>query len=110
MSRYHRHQHVKKRRILILKKAAHARLVDRLTVAVAILEPLITLPQALLIFRTHTAAGVSLSTWTGYEVLTLVWLWYGFVHKEKIILLYQGLFLIVQTVVIIGGLIYGAKW
>ncbi len=110
MSRYHRQQHVRKHRILIVKKTAKYRLVDRATYIVAILEPLITVPQVLVIFRTHTAAGVSLSTWFGYELLTLVWLWYGYVHKERIILLYQGMFMLVQTAVIIGGLMYGAKW
>lgn len=104
MSRYHRHINTKK------KKSNKYRLVNRATFAVAIIEPVITIPQAVDIFREHTAAGVSLSTWVGYEVLTLVWLWYGYVHKEKMILVYQGLFMVVQTAVIIGGITYGAKW
>lgn len=83
---------------------------DRATFAVAILEPLMTIPQAAIIFQEHTAAGVSLSTWVGYEVLTLVWLWYGYIHKERMILVYQVLFLIMQTAVIVGGVMYGAKW
>ncbi len=109
MSRYHRHQS-RKRTTLVLKKTRNAKLVDRATFLAAIIEPLVTIPQAMVIFKQHSAAGVSLSTWVGYEVLTLVWIWYGIVHKEKMILLYQGLFLIIQTIVIIGGLMYGAKW
>ncbi|HSX53210.1 MAG TPA: hypothetical protein VLF90_02485 [Patescibacteria group bacterium] len=93
-----------------MKKTRNAKLVDRATFLAAIIEPLVTIPQAMVIFKQHSAAGVSLSTWVGYEVLTLVWIWYGIVHKEKMILLYQGLFLIIQTIVIIGGLMYGAKW
>lgn len=110
MSRYHRHQRIKKQRTLIVKKSKHTKLVDRATFIVAILEPLVTVPQVITIFADKTAAGVSLATWFGYEILTLVWLWYGFVHKDRIILLYQGLFLIVQSGVIVGGLMYGAKW
>jgi len=77
---------------------------------VAILEPIITLPQVFTIFLNKTAAGVSLLTWVGYEILTVVWLWYAVVHKDKLIFLYQGLYFLVQTGVIAGGLMYGAKW
>lgn len=109
MSRYHHHQ-VKKHRVLVAKKSDKFKLVDRATYIVAIVEPLITIPQAVIIFQHRTAAGVSLSTWVGYEVLTLVWIWYAIAHKDRLILLYQGMYLVVQTVIIVGGLMYGAKW
>ena|ERR1019366_6226526 len=101
MSRYHRQQ---------IKKPEKPKLVDKATYVVAILEPLVTLPQVVTIFTNKTAAGVSLTTWVGYELLTLVWIWYALAHKDRLILLYQGLFLIIQTGVIIGGLMYGARW
>lgn len=109
MSRYHHHR-VSKHRVIVVKKSAKYKLVDRATYIVAILEPLITIPQAYVIFSQRTAAGVSLSTWVGYEALTFVWVWYALIHKDRLILLYQGLFLVVQTAIIIGGVIYGAKW
>lgn len=109
MSRYHHHR-IKKHRILTLKKSKNTKLVDSATLVVAILEPIVTIPQIITIFVDKTAAGVSLATWVGYEFLTLVWLWYGIVHKDRLIVLYQGLYMIVQTGVIIGGLVYGAKW
>jgi len=109
MPRYHHHR-VKRNRTLVVKKSANYRLVDRATYIVAILEPLITIPQVYTIFAHRTAAGVSLSTWVGYEVLTIVWVWYALSHKDRLILLYQGLFMIVQAAIIVGGLMYGAKW
>lgn len=110
MTKIHRHLHKKKRSVLIPSKKAHPLLVDRLTYAAAIIEPAITIPQALIIFRDQTAAGISLFSWIGYEVLTAVWLWYAVVHKERLIFIYQGLFFIIQAIVITGGIIYGAKW
>lgn len=86
------------------------RFVDRLTLFVAILEPIVTAPQAIAIFYHREATGVSLSTWIGYDMLNLVWLWYAVIHRNRIIFIYQGLFLIVQTVIIVGGLLYGATW
>lgn len=93
-----------------MAKKIKPRLVDRLTYCAAIIEPVITVPQAVTIFQRHSATAISLSTWVGYEGLTLVWLWYGLVHRERMILTYQGLFFITQAAVIIGAFIYGAKW
>lgn len=93
-----------------VKPSKSTYIVDRATFVAAIVEPLVTIPQAVTIFTQRNAAGVSLSTWVGYELLTVVWIWYALVHKQHMILLYQGLFMIIQTFVIAGGLLYGAKW
>lgn len=110
MTKYHRHVHQKKQRVLVVKKQAKPKLVDRLTYLVAIIEPAVTLPQVYVIFHDKTAAGIAISSWVGYQFFTVIWLWYGIVHKEKAIIIYQFLWLILQTLIIIGGLIYGAKW
>lgn len=110
MTRYHRHQHAQQRRSLVMAKKARPKLVDRLTLGAAVLEPLVTVPQVLTIFEHHTAAAVSLSTWIGYEGLTIIWLWYGIVHREKMIVIYQSLFCASQAAVIVGGMLYGARW
>ncbi len=84
--------------------------VDRLTYAAAIIEPIITLPQAIQIFRTGNAEGVSILSWLGYELLQIIWLWYGIVHKDKVIILYSVLYAFVQAAVIAGAILYGGKW
>lgn len=110
MTKLQLHLHKKKRSVLTASKKTKPLFVDRLTYLAAVIEPIITIPQALIIFRDQTAAGISLLSWVGYEILTAVWIWYGVVHKEKLILLYQGLFFIIQAIVIAGGVIYGARW
>src|SRR5690606_21994961 len=110
MTTYHRTRHQKKRKTLVAKNQTKPLIVDRLTYAAAVIEPVITIPQAMIIFRDQTAAGISLSSWVGYQVLTAVWIWYAIVHKERLILVYQGLFFIIQAAVITGGVMYGAKW
>ena len=110
MSKYHRMKHKKSHKALVVKKQAKPLWIDRLTYLVALIEPAITLPQLYLIFHDKTAAGISLSSWLGYEIFTVIWLIYGIVHKEKVIILYQTLWLILQAGVIVGGLMYGAKW
>jgi len=103
MTKYHRHIHTSSR-----KKAP--KLIDKIIYIAAVLEPALVIPQILRIFSTREADGVSLSTWVGFEVMTAIWLWYSAEHKQKMVFLYSVLFFIVQGLVIIGGLIYGAKW
>ena len=89
---------------------AFRRLVDWLTLSVAIIEPLVTLPQIITIVVHHTAAGVSISTWVGYDLVTIIWLFYAYFHKIRVILIESSLFMLVQTAVIVVALIYGAQW
>lgn len=84
--------------------------IDWLTLSVAVIEPLVTIPQVATILIHHTAAGVSLSTWVGYDLVTIIWLLYAYSHKIRVILVESSLFMIVQTAVIVTGLLYGARW
>lgn len=96
----HRHYHKHQKSFFI----------NKVILLVAIIEPLVTLPQAYTIFKNHDASDISLATWIGYQIMTAVWIWYSFVNKEKIVLIYQTLFFITNALVIIGAIIYGGKW
>lgn len=85
-------------------------LVDRITLLASIAGPIITLPQLYDIYHGQSAAGVSIVSWVGYELLTLIWIWYGIVHKNKIILAGQILYVVIQLGIIIGALIYGGSF
>jgi uncharacterized protein with PQ loop repeat len=110
MTKYHQKAHQKQQKVLVIKKQAKTKLVDRMTYLVAAIEPIVTIPQVYVIFHDKTAEGIAISSWIGYELFTLIWLWYGIVHKEKVIIFYQLCWLVLQLVIIIGGLMYGAKW
>jgi uncharacterized protein with PQ loop repeat len=109
MSTLHRHRHQKAQKVLIVKKKVKPRIVDHLIYSVAIIEPLFSLPQAYQIYHERAAVNVSILSWLGFEAMTLIWLWYGFVHKEKMILIYQGLFFIIDGIVLVGAVYYGGK-
>lgn len=110
MTSYHKHKKVKLHKALITKKQRHPLFIDRLTFTVALIEPAITIPQLYVIFRDKTAEGIALSSWVGYQLFTIVWLWYGIAHKDKVIIVYQIMWLVLQQIIIIGGIMYGAKW
>lgn len=84
--------------------------VDKIILPVAIIEPLFTLPQVIIIFRNQNASDVSIITWLGFNLMTLIWVWYAIMHKEWIVFTYQLLFFIINCFVIIGAIIYGGQW
>jgi uncharacterized protein with PQ loop repeat len=85
-------------------------IVNKIILAAAIIEPLFTFPQAYIIFKNQNAADVSLTTWIGFNLLTIIWIWYAIVNKEKVVLIYQGLYFLFNTLVIIAALLYGGTW
>ena len=109
VSTLHRYNHQKAQKTLIVKKVFKPKLIDRLVYLAAIVEPLFSLPQAYLIYHDKSAVSVSILAWLGFESMTLIWLWYGIVHKEKMILIYQGLFFVIDGAVLIGAIYYGGK-
>ena len=64
------------------------------------------LPQLIKILDTKDASGVSLTSWIGFSIFSLVWLIYGLVHKEKPIIFMNFALLIVQSLIAIGTFIY----
>lgn len=105
----HRRKHQEARKVLLISKATNPRIIDRLVYVAAIVEPLFSLPQAYQIYNAKAAVNVSILSWLGFEIMTIIWLWYGIAHKDKMILIYQGLFFIIDGSVLVGAIYYGGK-
>lgn len=80
---------------------------DRLTFVAGVVGPFTVLPQIWSIFTTHSATGVSLSTWLLMFIVTFPWILYGMAHKDKTIIASFILWEIVNLTVVIGVLRYG---
>lgn len=79
---------------------------DKLIYVGAVLGPFAILPQIIKIWSEQDAAGVSIITWGGYLCGAFFWGIYGFVHKEKPIVvanLITGFFV---TLVLAGIMLY----
>lgn len=88
-------------------RSAYLRLLDKIVFAVGIVGPIFTIPQLWLIFIGHDAHGVSALSWGAYAVLDLPWLLYGIAHRERPIIFTYLIWLILNTVVCVGALLYG---
>ena len=75
--------------------------------AAAFISPIAAIPQIIQLYYTQSAQDISLASWTIYQIVTIVWLIYGIKHKELPIIIYQGLWLIAQALVILAILLYG---
>lgn len=83
------------------------RFLDKIIYAAGIAGPIITIPQVVEIWKNQNAGSVSLLSWAGYLVLSIIWLTYSIVHKEKpLILMFIGN-IIVQLLIVLGIIIYG---
>ncbi|MEK7573574.1 MAG: SemiSWEET family transporter [Patescibacteria group bacterium] len=74
---------------------------------VATASPLITLPQLFDIYTKHNASGVSSITWLAYIFTSVIWLYYGFIHKEKVIIINGVLGTILGASIFFGTIMYG---
>jgi len=83
------------------------RLMDRFIYVVAVFGPVISLPQIWKIWILKEAVGVSAITWSGYLLIAIFWLIYGFMHKEKPIIFANVLWLFIHSTIVIGVVIYG---
>jgi len=73
---------------------------------VAITSPLITLPQLLSIYVTRNASGVSSITWSAYIFTSIIWLSYGAMHRERVIIINGVLGIVLGATIFFGILIY----
>lgn len=79
----------------------------KVVLAMAIIEPLMTLPQVHGIWINKETAGVSLLTWSFYIFAAIIWLFYGLKIKDRPLIIASTLWVIVEISIVIGLLLFG---
>lgn len=82
------------------------KLIDKLIYWAAIVYPLTTIPQIMDIFSKKSSGDVSLATWLMYDLFTFVFLWYAIDKKLKPLIIEYCLWIIAQSIVVVGILLY----
>ena len=96
MPRKSHHQHLKKH-----ARKKPSKQLDQAVLFVAIAEPLMTIPQIVQIYGSHSN-GVSILTWGLYLLASVVWLLYGLKTHNRPIIITDGLWIIVEAIVVVG--------
>jgi uncharacterized protein with PQ loop repeat len=74
----------------------------------SIFTMLMTIPQVLTIWISHQASGVSILSWSAYLVSAVLWLYFGMQQQDWNIYLPCLGWMILDTAVILGTVVYGA--
>ncbi|KKQ72101.1 MAG: hypothetical protein UT33_C0005G0022 [Candidatus Peregrinibacteria bacterium GW2011_GWC2_39_14] len=83
------------------------RFLDEAIYVVGILGPVMTLPQVFKVWFEHNASGLAPVSWGSYILFNIFWLAYGITHKEKPIIITYTLWILINTFVFIGILLFG---
>ena len=104
------HIHKRKRVHDKLKAYPHPnkwiKFLDKFLLIVAVIGPLLSLPQILKIYVEHNTSGVSVLTWGLFAFFNIPWIIYGIVHKDKPIIIGYSLWLVTNIVIVVGALMY----
>lgn len=110
MTHPEQHLHARKRLYKNLSEFPHhvpwKRSIDTAIYFAGIIGPLFTIPQLMRIWVERETDGLSPITWSAYLFLSCLWLAYGIAHKEKPIIFANGAYIMVNTAIVIGIILY----
>lgn len=105
------HMHMRKRLHEQLQEFPHpnkwVNLLDKLLLIMAVFGPAMNVPQAIQIFVTKNASGLSLLSFICFAFFDVFWCIYGIVHKENPIIIGYALWFLTNLGVVVGILMYG---
>lgn len=79
---------------------------EKLIIFVAIIGPFANLPQLINVWIKKKVDGVSVVSWILFSIVSLVWLIYGIIKKDKYITITFTITLILQLMITIGTIIH----
>lgn len=104
------HYHVRKRVHKKLEpfpsESTLKRYVDKLMFAIAVLGPVVTIPQLFQILETKDVKGLSLFTWLMWSFFSFVWLVYGMLHRDIPLIVSQALYLAINVAITVAIFAY----
>lgn len=78
----------------------------RVTLILAIVGPLMTLPQIYEVWINRQSSGVSILSWAFYVFSSLIWLLYAVKIKDKPLYISSGLWVVMNFLVVLGLILY----
>ncbi len=81
-------------------------LLDKLLMVIAVVSPLMSLPQVYDLYSSQSAGSLSLLSWSSWALFNVPWIIYGFVHKQKPIIIMYVLWFLMNMSIVLGIIIY----
>lgn len=77
--------------------------------AIALMGPIMALPQLQEVLIKRHVSGVSIVTWGSFAILSIFWIGFAYAHKEKPLLMNATANLIVNSLIVIGIVLYAGR-
>jgi len=104
LGRHHHHKRIREKKLF--SKKSFIKDYDKFMYGIAVFIPLTTLPQAWDIWSSKSAEDVSIITWGFFTFSAICWLIYALIHRDKILIINHILWVILETLVLTGIIIY----
>lgn len=79
---------------------------DRVAYIVALIVPLSSLDQMFRIWQAKSSAGVSMLVWTMLLITSIFWIFYGAIHREKVIFFGHIVWFIISSIILFEIIIF----
>ncbi len=77
-------------------------ILDKVIFPIALVSPIMTVPQVLQVWQNHQTAGLSVTTWIGFAFASTFWTLYGIAHKDKAITISSAIVVGLDILIVIG--------
>ena len=89
-----------------LSKKSEEQLVNKLTLTVAIIEPIFAIPQVIEIYQNKSATDISLASWSFWLLSSLVWLAYARIRRDWVLGVSSALWVVANSLIVLGIFLY----
>ena len=79
---------------------------DKFIAVVGLIGPIMTTPQIINVWVYHQVEGLAIASWGTYVITASFWLIYGILHKERAIILVNIAWILANTSVVTGILLF----
>jgi len=73
---------------------------------IGLLGPIMTMPQLFKVWMEKDASSLSLATWITYLMLALFWSSYGYLHKQKPLIITFSIYIFIHSFIVFGIVVY----
>lgn len=82
------------------------RVLDRVALAAGVIGPIMVVPQVWEVYATHAAANVSFASWAAFALTDIPLFFYGFAHRDVLIMTTYSLYFVLNSAVALGVVLY----
>ena len=81
-------------------------LINKVVYLIGFFGVLIYIPQLIKVWGEQTVAGLSLTSWVGITLGSVIWILYGIANKQVPLIIINSILVVVQGAIVLGIIMY----